>query len=91
MTPGYKQCNMDPRSYIQSSTYCRAIQENLLEVGVRLEIVDVKDKVAFVDVQQIDHLEYLYPEAELLSRARAICREVPFETIITVLPARQVE
>lgn len=77
---------MDPRSYILSSTYCKAVQQNLLEVGVSLQIAEVMDETAFVTVQQIDHLEYIYSEQELRDRAQAICREVPFDTVVQVLP-----
>ena len=80
---------MDPRTYIAASPYCQAIQRNLLEVGVSLRIADVRDGVAYVVIQQIDHLEYLYTKEELLERASAVCREVPFETFIEVLPARK--
>ncbi len=82
---------MDPRSYIASSPYCQAIQKNLLEVGVSLQIADVRQGVALVTIQQIDQLEYLYSEEELLERATAVCRQVPFQTVVTVLPAKRQE
>lgn len=77
---------MDPRAYINSSVYCKAIQQNLLEVGVALRIAGIQEETALVTVQQIGHLEYIYSEQELRSRAEAICREVPFETVVHVLP-----
>ena len=80
---------MDPRSYLAASPYCQAVQRNLLEVGVSLRIADVREQVAYVVIQQIDHLDYIYSKEELLERASAVCREVPFETFIEVLPARR--
>ncbi|MGB3802287.1 MAG: hypothetical protein WA952_20865 [Lewinella sp.] len=77
---------MDPREYIAASPYCQAIQQNLMEVGVLLRIADVREGVAVVTIQQVDHLEYVYTDAELFERASAVCREVPFETEVKVLP-----
>ena len=72
-----------------SSPYCRAIQQNLLEVGVALHIADYRDGTAFVTVQQVGYLDYIYSDEELRERAQAVCREVPFETVIEVLPPRK--
>ncbi|WP_116105521.1 hypothetical protein [Lewinella sp. IMCC34191] len=66
---------MDIRTYLASSPYCRAIQQNLFEVGVSIRVADVRDGVALITIQQVDHLEYIYNEAELLERATAVCRE----------------
>ena len=80
---------MDPHVYIAKSPYCQAVQRNLLEVGVSLRITGVRDGVVYVVIQQVDHLDYLYGEEELRQRANAVCRELPFETYVEVLPARK--
>lgn len=80
---------MDPHVYISTSPYCQAVQRNLLEVGVSLRLTGVRDGVACLVIQQVGQLDYLYSEEELLQRASAVCREVPFETYVEVLPARR--
>ena len=65
-----------------------AIRQNLLEIGVDIDVTDIHNDTIFITIQQVGFLDYLYAHDELRERGLAVCRRLEYHPVVTVLLAR---